>query len=45
MAKRTGDFYSFEVRDVNGLVKDTFTVKREKGREKSDECRVKNSAE
>jgi len=30
---------------VNGLVKDTFTVKREKGREKSDECRVKNSAE
>ena len=28
-AKRTGDFYSFEVRDVNGKVKDTFAVKRD----------------
>ena len=28
-AKRTGDFYSFEVKDVNGKVKDAFAVKRD----------------
>ncbi len=28
-AKRTGDFYSFEVRDAHGSVKDTFAVKRD----------------
>jgi 3',5'-cyclic AMP phosphodiesterase CpdA len=37
MARRTGDFYSFQVKDANGRVKDTFTVKREKGRVKSEE--------
>ena len=37
MANRTGDFYSFEVRDANGRVRDTFAVKREKGRVKSEE--------
>ncbi len=41
MAKRTGDFYSFEVRDAKDRVRDTFAVRREKGREQSDECRGK----
>ncbi len=29
MAKRTGDFYSFEVKDAEGAVKDSFSVKRD----------------
>jgi 3',5'-cyclic AMP phosphodiesterase CpdA len=29
MAKRTGDFYSFEVKDADGSVKDRFSVKRD----------------
>ncbi len=29
MAKRTGDFYSFEVRDAEGMIKDRFSVKRD----------------